>query len=67
MLETLDFTIRNGSTPTVLYFDMLAKSYTQAYHFKLLPFSRALDRKDLLWASFPGGAYLPGPARQCRN
>ena len=27
MLETLDFTIRIGSTPTFLYFDLWAKFY----------------------------------------
>ena len=27
MLETLDYTIRNGSTPTILYFDLYIYIY----------------------------------------
>ena len=40
MLETLDYTIRIGSTPTFLYFDEYIRLYKEAYLLpKLLLFS----------------------------
>ena len=34
MLETLDYTIRIGSTPTFLYFDLYEKFMTELIHIK---------------------------------
>ena len=43
MLETLDYTIRIGSTPTFLYFDLLLPSYLSWYmYFPHFAFNVAL-------------------------
>ena len=49
MLETLDYTIRIGSTPTFLYFDLyLYSAYAAHYvYFNVLLFIEALRAKYL--------------------
>ena len=47
MLETLDYTIRVGSTPTFLYFDLyLYSAYTVHHAFISIKFCRECERRD---------------------
>ena len=53
-LETLDYTIRIGSTPTFLYFDLYLYSAYTAHHAGLYkPYYSLLEVIDILTNLFP--------------
>ena len=52
MLETLDYNIRIGSTPTFLYFDLYLYSANAAYYVYLIKLSG--HPRDIIWCPFYG-------------
>ena len=60
MLETLDYTIRIGSTPTILYFDLYLYSAYAAHYvyfifFIAVPATNKFDKQTYLYEYFTCG------------